>query len=122
MVATPMRVIINADDLGYSPLVNEAMFSLMEARRLTSATLMTTAPGFGEAGRGFGNFPWCSFGVHLTLTEFPPLTPSDQVVRAGMIDKNGAFFGDGRSIRPTSALKEAVFKEWCRQVERALDA
>jgi predicted glycoside hydrolase/deacetylase ChbG (UPF0249 family) len=69
----PDRVIINADDLGISQEVNDAIFDLMAKRRISSATVMANAPALRHAISGIGRFPHCSFGVHLNLTQFAPL-------------------------------------------------
>jgi predicted glycoside hydrolase/deacetylase ChbG (UPF0249 family) len=69
------RVIINADDLGISEAVNDAVFDLMAQGRVTSATVMANGPAFRHAAARIKHFPSCSFGAHLNLTEFRPLTP-----------------------------------------------
>src|SRR5690349_11238443 len=71
---TPEAVIINADDLGMSERVNEAIFDLMAQGRVTSATVMANGPAFRHAISGISRFPACSFGAHLNLTEFAPVT------------------------------------------------
>ena len=44
-----VRLIINADDLGYAKVNNDAIFELMDDGKITSATLMTNADGFEDA-------------------------------------------------------------------------
>ncbi|MGQ9919950.1 MAG: ChbG/HpnK family deacetylase, partial [Desulfobacca sp.] len=46
-----MRLIVNADDLGLSPEVNEGIFALMSRRQLTSATILANAPSWEAAVR-----------------------------------------------------------------------
>ncbi len=69
-----MRLIINADDLGRSPEANRAIFDLMDRGLVTSATVMANGPYVDEALSRVGHYPRGSFGVHLNLTEFRPLT------------------------------------------------
>ena len=69
-----MRIIINADDLGISQEVNDAIFGLMAEGKVTSATILANGPAVEEAARRVAEFPECSFGVHLNLTEFKPWT------------------------------------------------
>lgn len=116
-----MKVIINADDFGYSDHVNETIAALMDARRITSATLMGSGERLPEAARLTKQLPHCSFGVHLTLTEVAPLTAPDPFRQAGLLNDAGQFNDRVRSIRPTRALKEAVFREWSAQVQRVVD-
>lgn len=111
-----MRVIVNADDLGYSQPVNDAIFELLEARRVTSSTLIANAPGADDAlarmPRSHG-----SFGVHLNLTEFRPLATTS-ALRA-ILRGDGEFDGNAiRAVRLTPPLREAIFEEWSAQVHR----
>jgi hypothetical protein len=61
-------LILNCDDFGQSAAANEAIFHLLEERKVSSATLMPPAPGFAEAAA------WCrekgvtNVGLHLTFT------------------------------------------------------
>jgi predicted glycoside hydrolase/deacetylase ChbG (UPF0249 family) len=109
------RVIINADDLGISEEVNEAIFDLMAQRRISSATLMANGPALGHAVSGSKRFPWCSFGAHLNLTQFRPvhsgpgsalLVDTDGLMSRGIVQ---------RSFGPN--LFAAVYQELCAQVE-----
>ncbi len=112
-----MRVIINADDLGKSRIVNSAIFGLMEKGRVTSSTMLANGPAFEDAAMRARNFPQCSFGVHLNASEFFPLTSG-----AGLrhiLNEAGGFAGNRlREIKITSELREALFQEWSAQVER----
>jgi len=69
-----MKIIINCDDLGANAKVNDDILDLMEQRRVTSATLMMNAPAVEEAIGRIGGHRWSSFGVHLNLSAFAPLT------------------------------------------------
>ena len=116
----PVRVIINADDLGVSPLANRRTFALIERGAVTSATIMANGPSFPEAmdlARAAGP---CSFGVHLNITWGPPLTDP-----AGL----GPLLGPDRHFRP-GHLKDGwplgvyrqVYREFCAQIERVIEA
>jgi chitin disaccharide deacetylase len=71
------RLIINADDFGFTPGVNRA---IVEAHRLgivTSTTLMATCPAFGEATQMAKASPALSVGCHIVLIDGEPvLDPS----------------------------------------------
>ncbi len=116
-----MKVIINADDFGYSTDVNDAVASLMAADRITSATLMADGERLAEAVRLAATFPRCSFGVHLALTEMSPISSANVFREAGLLDENGRFNDAIRSIRPSGRLKEAIFSEWSSQVQRVVE-
>ncbi|HTS61386.1 MAG TPA: ChbG/HpnK family deacetylase [Candidatus Acidoferrales bacterium] len=109
------RVIINADDLGLSETVNDAIFDLMAQGRVTSATMMANGPAFRHAASMIHHFPRCSFGAHLNLTEFAPLTPgADVAILTG---------GDGVMLRGLGSegfgpkLLSAAYRELCAQIE-----
>jgi predicted glycoside hydrolase/deacetylase ChbG (UPF0249 family) len=118
----PVKIIINCDDLGASSQVNESILDLMGQGRVTSATLMMNAPAVEDAVRQIGKYPQCSFGVHLNVTEFSPLSAHPGL--GSLLDEKGEFAGNSRP-RPidfplSAVIREGVYAEWCAQVERAL--
>lgn len=110
------KVIINADDLGLSPRVNDAVFALMRAGRLTSATIMAAGPAVADAAARSREHPRCSFGVHLTLTELRPLTGDGGL--APLLSERGEFAGNVRSVAVTRGLARAIENEWIAQIEK----
>jgi teichuronic acid biosynthesis glycosyltransferase TuaC len=121
-VAAEMRqvmaksVIINADDLGISPTVNDAIFTLMAQKRITSATLMVNAPAIEDAVRGLRNVDGCSFGIHLNLTEFQPLTAGSGA--KAITDDDGLMRRSIACAAPIPARMSAIYEELCAQIER----
>jgi predicted glycoside hydrolase/deacetylase ChbG (UPF0249 family) len=114
---SPVQIIVNADDLGISCQVNDAVFSLMAEGRVTSATMLAIGPLVAEAAARVRDFPMCSFGVHLNLTEFKPLTTDSAL--APILNEAGEFNSNRiRKIHVGSRLREAIFHEWCAQIER----
>jgi chitin disaccharide deacetylase len=111
------RVIINADDLGASPEVNRAIFELMSRGLVTSTTLLANGPALAEAVQGTAGFPQCSFGVHLCLTQFAPLTSQPDL--APILERAGRFAGNAiRRVSVDAALRRTIYVEWRAQVER----
>jgi predicted glycoside hydrolase/deacetylase ChbG (UPF0249 family) len=110
-----MHIIINADDLGMSAEVNDAIFELMSTRRVTSATIMANGPAVHAATAQLRRFPSCSFGVHLNLTQFEPLTAGDG---ASMLTREtGQLSRWIETAVPTIALLRAAYEECCAQIE-----
>jgi chitin disaccharide deacetylase len=109
-------VIINADDLGISQEVNEAVFDLAAEGRISSATIMANAPATLEAARRVSRFPKCSFGVHLNLTQFEPLTggPGARL----LVDECGQMTRANANLRPRPDRLQAAYQELCAQIER----
>jgi predicted glycoside hydrolase/deacetylase ChbG (UPF0249 family) len=115
-----MLIVVNADDLGTSEIVNTEIFSLMDAGLVTSATLIGNSPGFEHAIQRIPRFPNCSFGVHLNLTVLPPLGPA-----AGLepiLDEKGHLSRRLLHASMTPQLRAAAIRELTLQVERALAA
>jgi predicted glycoside hydrolase/deacetylase ChbG (UPF0249 family) len=114
-----MNVIINADDLGLSQEVNEATFDLMSKRIATSATIMSNGPSVLSAIEGSKRFPACSFGVHLNLTEFRPLSRNEGLKE--LLGEDGEFSGvlerAPGSIKKSRTLLFAMADEWCHQID-----
>jgi predicted glycoside hydrolase/deacetylase ChbG (UPF0249 family) len=111
-----VAVIINADDLGISQRVNETTFDLMSKGRISSATIMANGPASRDAARHASRFSQCSFGVHLNVTQFEPLTagPGARL----LVDQRGRMSRANEAARPSAQRLRAVYEELCAQVER----
>ena len=88
-----MRVIINADDYGRNPTINQAIIDAFEHGWITNTTIMVTMPAFDEAveqAKTAGFFD--KIGLHLNLTQGVPLTEN---IRGNELfcDENGEFNG-----------------------------
>ncbi|MBF0625569.1 MAG: ChbG/HpnK family deacetylase [Magnetococcales bacterium] len=119
MSPSPLRLIVNADDLGLTPAVNQAIFDLMARGRVTSSTLLVTTPAAEAAMAEVKRFPHCSFGVHLNLTYHWPVTRDPEL--APLLNEEGYLVEANRYRREFSPrLAAAVHREWCAQVELAL--
>jgi len=113
-----MRIIVNADDLAISDSVNDAIFQGMQRGTITSATMLANGPAVKAAARNLHQFPQCSFGVHLNLTQFEPLCPESGRDLKMILNQNKCF--NGNSIREVPigiGMLRAVFREWCHQIE-----
>jgi hypothetical protein len=115
-----MRVIINADDLGANQQINDATFDLISAGLISSATIMANAVSVEDAVERAKFFPKVSFGIHLNITTFSALSLSNGLKT--ILDDNGNFIGKSRLIKTsiTRFLSNAIYSEFCSQVERLL--
>ena len=114
---TEIKVIINADDFGYSHNVNACILEAITENRISSATMMANGPAVAEALDMAFRQPQVSFGVHLNLTEFSPLLPSRNHQSVGLVDGDGNFLGNGfRQLRPSPRLLEACYQELDQQI------
>lgn len=112
-------VLINADDLGYSSGVNDSIFNMIEEGRVTSATLMANAPAVEEATKRLRQFPQASFGIHLNLTEFPPLTKDSAL--APLLDAQGCLRGGAISFSLPAPALAAIEVELTTQIQRIIE-
>lgn len=116
-----VKVIVNADDLGASLEANDVIFHLMAMGRVTSATLLANGAALADAAVRSRKFAQCSFGVHLNASQWQPVT-RDAGLRP-ILDDTGCFAGNRlREVKITSALRAALFREWCAQIERVQSA
>lgn len=111
-------LIINCDDFGQSPPMNQAIMHLLEERKVSSATLMAPAPGFEEAAE------WCrrkgiaNVGLHLTLTsEFDAIRWHSLTGHPSLHDESGYMHKTVAEFE-RNADTRAVMKELTAQYER----
>lgn len=90
-----MKLIINADDCGYSSVVNRRIEEEIWHHRITSTTVMANMDDFEGAVRLYEKYGKdISFGVHLNMTEGKPLLDSEELLSAGVLKKaaGGGYF------------------------------
>ncbi|MBF0140669.1 MAG: ChbG/HpnK family deacetylase [Magnetococcales bacterium] len=117
---SPPRVslIINADDLGIFPEVNERIFQLMDQGALKSASLLMNSAWVEAAVAKIPDYPHCSFGIHLNITYGLPLTRHPDL--QPILDPQGCFSEHfNRQALTLPAVQEAVYREWSAQVAKA---
>lgn len=116
------RIIINGDDFGLSPGVNQAIKQLHQKGRLTSVSLMTNMPWSGEAlayAQAAGDL---QVGIHLNLTTGRPVLPVEQV--PSLVNSAGTFYKLPVLLpRLIAGLvrQEEMQAELSAQIERCLD-
>ena len=86
---TAQRLIVNADDFGLSPSVNEAVIRAHCDGILTTASLMVNEPGFDEAARLAKRHPQLGVGLHLTLVAGHAALSPQQI--PGLLNTRGEF-------------------------------
>lgn len=119
-----MKIIINADDFGYSHTINLAIEKAILARRITSSTIMANAPSFNEAVDIALKNRHISYGVHLNLIEFAPLTNAKVFKSYNLLDENGLFI-EGKIFNLSSFdedLRHAIKEEWIAQIKKIQNA
>lgn len=73
------RLIVNADDFGYTSGVNRAIVEAHSRGVVTSSTLMANGPAFAEAVQLAKTVPKLSIGCHVVLTDGEPVLSAEQL-------------------------------------------
>jgi len=84
------RLIVNADDLGYTSGVNRAIFEAHATGIVTSTTLMANGAAFAGACAGLASVPRLGAGCHIVLTDGVPLSNPTGI--ASLIEPGRADF------------------------------
>lgn len=86
----PMRrIVITADDFGFSESVNEAVERGFRDGVLRSASLMVSAPAAADAVARAQRLPALRVGLHVTVVQGVPLLPPVEVPH--LVDADGRF-------------------------------
>ena len=110
------RLIVNADDFGLSPSVNQAVVTAHRDGILTTASLMVNEPGFEEAIALAKQNPRLGVGLHLALSHgHAALLPGEI---PGLVNERGEF-----SNRPVSTgLRYFVRRDLREELRREIKA
>jgi len=117
---TEKRVIVNADDLGFSQGVTEGIEKAHREGIVTSATIIANMPGSEAAARRLVELPGLGVGVHLNVSQGRPLS-----TEAALADEDGVMRHTAAGVlmactwRPW--LLNAIEAEFDAQIRWALD-
>lgn len=110
-----MKLIVNADDFGYSKGVNLGIIEAHRAGVVTSATAMVNMNGFEHAVMLAKETPTLGVGIHLVLTCGAPVSQNVP----SLTDEHGRF-RRGRDYLSSASPKE-VERELRSQLEKFLE-
>ena len=91
------QLIVNADDLGMSRGITDAILIAHRHGFLTSASLMVNMPGSAYAVERLAIAPNLGVGVHLNICQGRPILPPDSV--PSLVDGSGLFHAPSVMIR-----------------------
>ncbi|MBM7692119.1 putative glycoside hydrolase/deacetylase ChbG (UPF0249 family) [Peribacillus deserti] len=109
-----VKLIINADDFGYSNGVNLGIIEAYQNGIVTSATLMANMPGAAHAAALALNNPGLGVGIHLVLDCGFPVHSSVH----SLVNEKGAFLSTNTVL--SNGDLEEVEKELTSQIEKFL--
>lgn len=118
------QLIINADDFGIHPAVNEAVRKAATEGILTSTSLMAGGDAFDEAVEMARSMPSLGIGIHLTLVGgIKPVLPPSEV--PSLTWDNGVFCHDYgklivRDLEGKISISE-VYAEWDAQIQKIMN-
>jgi chitin disaccharide deacetylase len=98
-----MKMIIRADDVGYTNVTNIGTFEAIDRGVVTSTDIMLDTPGAEDALGRIKEYPWISFGWHTHFWGSPVLDP-DRI--PSLIEK-----GTGRFKKNLRVAEDVVFEE-----------
>ena len=118
------NLIVNADDLGWTDGVNRGIVEAFHHGIVTSASLLANGPAFAEGAEATRSAPGLGIGVHLNLSDGPPV--ADRKTVTSLLNGDGEFAGGPESLllrRLGRGLVLAeVENEWDAQIRRVRDA
>lgn len=114
-----MKLIINADDFGYSNGVNYGIIDAYKNGIVRSTTIMAGMPGFDHAVELAKENKGLGVGVHLTLTCYKPVLDNHKTI----VNKEGYF---DRRLYNKENIKnidlEEIYSEFEAQIEKVKNA
>jgi len=111
------RLIINADDMGFTEGVVRGIIELHHAGLISSTSCMTNMPAWPAAAAYLREHPELGAGVHLVFNDGRPVLPAEQV--PALVDRDGRFLSDPQILRSCKSGTTAQLRaEFGAQIER----
>ena len=116
------RLIINADDYGWSRANIDAIIDLYRSRLVTSTSVMTTMPSYEYGIEKLKANPGLGAGVHLTIMDGKPVLPADEV--ASLVNRETGTFLSWNEIkrRKKMLLSRELNAEYEAQIKRLIES
>jgi predicted glycoside hydrolase/deacetylase ChbG (UPF0249 family) len=112
-----MKIIINADDFGFTKSVNEAVFTLAKRGTLTSTTVMVNMPYWEEVDRLLEH-PNFGIGLHFNITQGKPILDASEI--STIVNSETGEFYEFKELRKRSKQGKInvndVYKELKAQI------
>ncbi|HUQ41805.1 MAG TPA: ChbG/HpnK family deacetylase [Candidatus Limnocylindrales bacterium] len=112
-----MKLIVNADDFGYTAGVTRGIIRAHTNGIVTATTLMANAPDAAGAARAARSTPTLDVGVHLVFTYGRALSAPEKI--PSLVSKDGSFPKVRDLLRSGQATAEDALTEARAQYARA---
>jgi predicted glycoside hydrolase/deacetylase ChbG (UPF0249 family) len=114
------NLIVNADDLGWTEGVNRGIVEAFNHGIVTSTSLLANGAAFTGGVEAARSAPGLGVGVHLNLTDGPPV--ADRQAVASLLNSAGEFAGSPESLLLRRARRglplTEVETEWNAQIHK----
>jgi predicted glycoside hydrolase/deacetylase ChbG (UPF0249 family) len=118
------NLIVNADDLGWTDGVNRGIVEAFHHGIVTSTSLLANGAAFAGGVEAARSAPGLGVGVHLNLSDGPPVADRETVT--SLLNNEGEFAGGPESLLLRRArrglLLAEVENEWDAQIQKVRDA
>ncbi len=118
------NLIVNADDLGWTSGVNRGIVESFHHGIVTSTSLLANGVAFADGVQAAGSAPGLGVGVHLNLSDGPPVAEPETVT--SLLNDKAEFAGGPERLLLRRArrrlLLDEVEREWDAQIQRVRDA
>lgn len=108
------KLIINADDFGYTESVNYGIISAFKNGVVRSTTTMANMPGFEHAMELLKENKNLGCGVHMTLSAYKPVLSNLKTI----VDENGMFYRRITDEVIENMDLDEIYEEFCAQIEK----
>lgn len=117
MKVRALKLIVNADDFGYSRAVSYGIVDAHHTGIVTSTTMMCNIGDLEHPVQLAQENQTLGIGIHLVLTSGSPV--SENV--PSLVDWNGRFYSYREFLNNIQSIKkEEIEREWTSQIERFL--
>ena len=118
------NLIVNADDLGWTDGVNRGIVEAFHHGIVTSTSLLANGAAFAGGVEAARLAPGLGVGVHLNLSDGPPVAERETIT--SLLNDDGEFAGGPEKLllrRARRGLRLAeVESEWDAQIQKVRDA
>jgi hopanoid biosynthesis associated protein HpnK len=118
------NLIVNADDLCWTPGVNRGIVEAFRNGIVTSTSLLANGAAFADGVDAARSARGLGVGVHLNLSDGAPVAERETVT--SLLNDEGLFAGGPESLLLRHARRGLVLREveaeWEAQIEKARDA
>jgi predicted glycoside hydrolase/deacetylase ChbG (UPF0249 family) len=118
------NLIVNADDLGWTDGVNRGILEAFHHGIVTSTSLLANGAAFAGGVEAARSAPGLGVGVHLNLSDGPPVADRETVT--SLLNDDGKFAGGPESLLLRLARRglrlAEVENEWDAQIQKVRDA